>query len=215
MVRIPRPSHRLQSWRLYEARLDRTDTRRSMGLHSLRTGPKAAGIIFGRSRQLASYWERKVVQNDFHAQRHGGVRRDNLLQYRGVIKEMIKYISLQRSSTPYKEYKRLVKQLFDLNVSISYIRALVAESNLRYVSFVFPLLFFLRLPFLTLVFLLTSWQVTSHRQINKYTESNMQLYADYLGYIVTVPLNHLKFLDESHFNSRGTVSYYSFLDELD
>lgn len=187
-----------------------------MGLHSLRTGPKAAGIIFGRSRQLASYWERKVVQDDFHAQQHGGVRRQNLLQYRGVIKELIKFISLQRSSTPYKEYKRLVKQLFDLNVSISYIRALVAELNLRCVSFVFPFFFFFfRLPFLTLVFLLTSWQVTSHRQINKYTESNMQLYADYLSYIVTVPLNHLKFLDESHFNSRGTVSCYSFLDGRD
>ncbi len=48
-----------------------------------------------------------------------------------------------------------------------------------------------------------SFKKLNHKHIHKYTPQNIEYYGQYLTYIRTVPMNRIKYLDESSFASRG------------
>ena len=48
-----------------------------------------------------------------------------------------------------------------------------------------------------------SWQKTTHRQLAKYTTSNIEHYLNYLRWIATADPTKVKFMDECHFAPKG------------
>lgn len=50
------------------------------------------------------------------------------------------------------------------------------------------------------------WKVPESKQINKYKLENMQYYAHFLSWIQEQDPTRLKFLDESHFQAKGTLT---------
>lgn len=53
-----------------------------------------------------------------------------------------------------------------------------------------------------------SWRVPTKFQLHKYSASNMAYYCTYLQAIQAIPLEKLKFVDESHIISRDLTSRY-------
>lgn len=60
---------------------------------------------------------------------------------------------------------------------------------------------------LTLTFYF-SWKVPETKQINKYTLENMQYYVTFLNWLQTADPSRLKFLDESHFQTKGMSNFF-------
>jgi hypothetical protein len=50
-----------------------------------------------------------------------------------------------------------------------------------------------------------SEKLMSRRSWHKYTPENLKAYGDYMADVRSIPLGHIKFLDEAHFNSKGTM----------
>jgi hypothetical protein len=48
-----------------------------------------------------------------------------------------------------------------------------------------------------------SFKKVEYRQMNKFTDENMRYYATFIESMQHIPYKRLKFLDESHFKSKG------------
>lgn len=48
-----------------------------------------------------------------------------------------------------------------------------------------------------------SWKRPSFKQLNKYTEANIERYQNYIDWILEQNLLHVKFVDEVHFVNKG------------
>lgn len=56
-----------------------------------------------------------------------------------------------------------------------------------------------------------TWKKPQRNQIQKYTANNISYYGIYLGWILGVPWNRLRFVDEAHCVSKGKFLNFYFI----
>lgn len=148
-----------------------------------------AGLAAGPQRDVAAqlevsqsfiaYWQRKVTDETFHPESHGGARN-------------IKYTREEYQHIHLILWARC-KQKPDTNL-LEYQQLLASHS------------FLLSKTTLSRIFKSWHWsfKMAGVDQLNKYTPQNIAYYVGYVQEVAEIPWGKLKYIDESHFSSKGT-----------
>lgn len=157
---------------------DINDYRSALGKHCSEVGVGAAARAFNVSYPLAVYWYHKYLNPEFHGNTYGGHRWCKF-------SERDRYILEARLWQTAKEHpcwriQDFVEDLILAGFSV----------NREFVRRIFKTWRW-------------SWKRADPKQPHKYTLENMNYTIDFVLWIRTVPLDKVKFLDESHFNSKG------------
>ena len=147
-------------------------------LHLGSTAAKHWGVDYS----LASYWQKKVEDEDFHACEWGGNRAAKYPGREQDIKQIIwNYLKLNQQPT----LEEIKIHLFNNNYSLS--RASISR-------------------------LLATWRwsykIPTITQMQKYTLDNLEYYVLFCHWLGTSDLKKLKFVDEVHFDPRGMFFYF-------
>jgi len=138
---------------------------------------RAASRIFNVHPKSVAYWQEKTKNPSFHPLSHGGLRRMAFTpsEYE-EINNILWNLCQRKPTARLGEYHR---ELSEHNFEVS-------------------------LMFISRVFKQWQWSFKkpSFEQLNKYTQENILYYATYQHCIKEIPWMHLKFADESHFNSK-------------
>lgn len=148
---------------------------------------------------VSHYWKKKALDPALHAGSHGGHRWEKLERdgFEGC-KDFV-YASLWRQINDFPE-----SQMATLtDVANEAIRVFAedrgvepVEVSRRWVARVFKSWRW-------------SWKVPTVVQLHKFTPENIQRYLNYIVFVAGIPLRRLKFADEIHFVSRGTLSPFA------
>lgn len=128
-------------------------------------------------RKVAAYWSKKVTIPTFHSASHGGRRwakysLEDEIRIRAILWDLCK----KRPTHRIREYRQQLREL-NFHVSREYIQRIFRSWN-------------------------WTWKKVQTKQINKYNSENILRYIEFLNWINTAALSHVKFLDEGHFVSR-------------
>lgn len=184
------------------AKKDRWD----LGRAGLAWGIPEASLVLRASTNKTRYWARKVLDPLFRPGRHGGVRtgfdRRKEHEVCVAIREIIE-------QCPTKGYQLIVDDVYRKTghiVSRTYVATVLAICDFTCVQDL-NLHPPCRLQTLTHLSITCRWKVPETKQINKYAIINMKLYATFLNWLLTVDMRRVKFLDESHFQTKGICSF--------
>lgn len=173
----------------------------TLGARAAKVGPTVAAKEFSDTVPRARYWAKKVLFPLWHVAGLGGVRRGFSAQ---KTSEVATAIAQSVSSDPTRTIAGIVREVFLLTlhlVSMTYVKTILAVLDITYVSILCRKPSNLKLiPY----FLGCRWKVPETKQRNKYTDANMAYYATFLSWLHMTDPGKLKFIDESHFSTKGT-----------
>jgi hypothetical protein len=138
------------------------------------------------SPQRMAYWRRKIQDNTFHPQNHGGFRKERL-KYSREVKEHIEdilWLSANQDRTKkITEYVRELKELGLETMTPSYVGRIFRSWGM-------------------------SWKKMQYKHPHKYSETNTQYYKTFQEWeSLLTSWKNIKFLDESHFVNKGKFRY--------
>jgi hypothetical protein len=88
----------------------------------------------------------------------------------------------------------------------------------RYVRIACEHAFDVNTTFISRIFKSWRWSFKSaspEQQLLKYTQANIEYYIEFVNSIQSIPWRNLKFLDESHFKSKGRLYFFFFQNQND
>ena len=161
--------------------------RTALGRFCAEVGVTAAAEAYGVSYQLALYWFQKFINPAYHPNTHGGARNFKFsADDRYELESILWRIAKEHPCWRLAEFKQQVAESgFDCNDE------------------------FIRCIFKTWRW---SWKKPDPKQPQKYTLDNLNYTIEYALWVRSIPFDRLKFLDESHFNSKGKwimILFYS------
>ena len=130
------------------------------------------------TKDIRYYWKKKILVKNYKCGKQGGARK-------------FKFTKDESTALNFLIRKKLLAQpQASFNDIISYVKRFNYDINK---------------PYLTRLLKKWRWssKLSSEEQIQKYSISNIEYYADYLLEISSIPWYKLKFLDESHFRASG------------
>jgi len=132
------------------------------------------------SRQQAYYWKRKFLDPDFHSQILGqGAKHKYTEEQRNQIKMSLSKMVSDDASLTLKEYSRRMAVLYpDLLITHHYVARIFRSWQ-------------------------WTWKVPEIRQMEKYSEENLQRYKEFLAWRIATEDTRIVFMDEAHFASRN------------
>ena len=154
--------------------------RRAIGNFAEENGVLEAMRQFGVSERVARYWKRKVQDHTFHAKGWGGFRslKFSYIQHIRIRLELRRRFR-ENPLTSLKEYYRCIARNTGYRVSRNFIRKILVEE--WGLSFKLPV----------------------YKQKQKFTVINQRRYLTFLKWVFHQPREKLKYLDESHFVTKG------------
>jgi len=129
------------------------------------------------SRSFVRYWTEKKANHSFHSGKRGGPRRSAFTDTERALAERtliaaVRWNPMQSSI----QFRNCLFQV-GISVSIDWVKRALVRCGL-------------------------TWKRAQYKQINKFTAANINYTLHYLLTATALPHRILKFLDESHFNSR-------------
>lgn len=155
--------------------------RHALGEASSDVGIAAAAPIF-----QVSYWNKKSIDPSFHCGTQGGAR------------------NFKYSLEVQHELEKLLWSLAIVHPTWSLAEFVVELNNNG---------FLVNREFIRVIFhkWRWSWKRADPKQPHKYSIPNMNYTIEFVLWIRTVPFTRLKYLDESHFNSKGLFIFVVFV----
>ena len=158
--------------------------REALGKYCEEEGIKKASKAFGVSYQLALYWHGKYSNKEFHSDSHGGARYSKFSdEERFLLESKLWECVKSHPCWSISEFVDFITEEAQYDVNDQFIRRIF--KGWRW-----------------------SWKKSDAKQPQKYSLGNINYSIDYNLWVRTVPFQKLKFLDESHFNSKGM--FFSF-----
>lgn len=178
----------------------------ALGNTAAQMGTSYAASLFQTSKSRAKYWKRKILEPEWKKAAHGGSGRH---QFHPEMTAKITAIILQivdsQPTSTYRVYRRAIKDQLCFQVSLSYVKSLIASLGLTYVVTKRNLCF--QPLLITISYFAFRWKVPQTKQINKYSLQNMAKYDLFVEWINSLynqgKMSCIKFLDEAHFQARG------------
>jgi transposase len=135
----------------------------------------------GLDKRMVRYWLNKFFDPKFHCKQLGGKKGIFTTEQYPILKDEILSFLLKSPRADSYKVRDYIQEMFGVTFSVETMRKILKKLN-------------------------WSWKVPTKFQTNKYSISNLNYYCDYIQTIQMVPLEKLKFADESHIVSRDLVS---------
>lgn len=186
-----------------KARQRAKDADRQLGLVAQQYGAATGARVCQESYGKAYYWKKKVEDPFWKPGSHGGHRIGFSAEKEEAIVQALKGLLFSRCTVSVPVMVDHILITTGHAVSQTYVKGLLATVDMTYVTFLFPPP---QRPLSDRLLAFLSCKVPETKQINKYSESNMLYYVGYLRWLHQQDPHRLKFLDESHFQAKGTLS---------